>query len=137
MSKKNLAIIVIAVILIIIGIIILNNNKDNDNSNASSSTGQTTVVENPIIEKKTNGTYEIYNTDLNTNSGTTKIKATVKNISKSTTPEQFIDIVLLDKSGNELGTIKATVPSLDSGVATEISAESLKVYTNIYDFKIK
>lgn len=137
MSKKNLAIIIIAVVLIIIGIIILNNNKDNDNSNASSSTGQTTVVENPIIEKKTNGTYEIYNTDLNTNSGTTKIKATVKNISKSTTPEQFIDIVLLDKSGNELGTIKATVPSLDSGVATEISAESLKVYTNIYDFKIK
>ena len=137
MSKKNLAIILIAVVLIIIGIIILNNNKDNDNSNASSSTGQTTVVENPIIEKKTNGTYEIYNTDLNTNSGTTKIKATVKNVSNSTTPEQFIDIVLLDKSGNELGTIKATVPSLDSGVATEISAESLKVYTNIYDFKIK
>ena len=136
MSKKNLAIIIIAVVLIIIGIIVLKNNKDKNNNNTSN-TQQTTITENPIIEKKTNGTYEIYNTDLNTNSGTTKIKATVKNVSNSTTPEQFIDIVLLDKSGNELGTIKATVPSLDSGVATEISAESLKVYTNIYDFKIK
>ncbi len=137
MSKKNLAFIIIVILLIIIGIIIiLNNNKDN-NDNTTLNTEQTEVVENPIIEKKTNGTYEIYNTNLSTNSGTTKIKAIVENVSKSTTPEQFIDIVLLDKDNNELGIIKATVPTLNSGKATEISAESLKVYQNVYNFKIR
>lgn len=135
MSKKNLIVIIIAVILIILGIIYLNSNKDGNNN--ASGVEQTVVAKNPILDKKTNGIYEIYNTNITTKNGTTEIEATIKNVSSSKTPEQFIDIVLLDKNNNELGTIKATIPSLESGEATTVAVESFKVYSNIYNFKIK
>ena len=133
MSKKNLAIIIIAVVLIIVGTIFLRN-RGNDNSK---NTQTTQVVESPIAKKKTNGTFDVYNTDITTNTGSTKISATIENISGKETKEQMVEIVLLDKNNNELGTIKVSVPSLKAGVATELSAETLTVYNDIYDFKIK
>lgn len=135
MSKNNLILIIVAIILIITGLIYLNKSKDT----ADKTGGQQAVEVNqsPVAEKKENGTYEMYNTDIKTDSGSTKITATIKNVSANTTPEQFIELVLLDKQNKELGTIKTIVPSLGSGVATNISAESLKLYENIYDFKIK
>lgn len=136
MSKKNLVFIIIAVILIIIGIILLNNNKQKDNEN-NMEVKRTEIAANPIADKKTNGIFEIYNTSITTNTGSTRIKAAVKNVSGTRTEEQFINIELLDKNNNELGIIKVNIPSLENGEATTISAESLKVYENIYDFKIK
>lgn len=135
MSKKNLIFIIIAIILIILGIIYLNKNKDGNNNTPG--VDQTVVAQDPILDKKTNGTYEIYNTNISTKKGTTEIEATIKNVSGETTPEQFIDIVLLDKNNNELGTIKTTIPSLGNGESTIVAAESFIVYSNIYNFKIK
>ena len=48
-----------------------------------------------------------------------------------------VNIVLIDKNGTEIGTITTTVPSLEVNKTTEIYAEDLMVYENIYDFKIK
>ena len=134
MSKKNLIIIIVAVILIIVGVILLKNNSKSKENNAG---GTTTVVESPIAKKKTNGTFDMYNTDITTDTGSTKITATIENISGKTTPQQLLEVVLLDKNSNELGTVKLSVPELEAGVATEVLTESLKVYEGIYDFKIK
>lgn len=136
MSKKNLVIIIIAIILIIIGVVLLKRNKESQQQNIKT-TEQTQTVESPIIQKKTNGTYEIFNTNIKTDTGSTRIKAAVKNISGAATPQQTIDLVLLDKNNKEIATIKTIIPALENGVTTTISVEDLKVYDNIYDFKIK
>lgn len=135
MSKKNIAVIVVAIILIIImGIKLMSNNKDTNGDAENSSQTQTT---NPVATKKSNGTFEIYNTDIKTNTGSTRLRATVRNISGSKTEQQIIEIALIDKEQNEVGTIMATIPSLEDEGTTEISSEDLKVYENIYDFRIK
>lgn len=133
MSKKNLALIVVALVLIIIlgAKMIMNKNSKSENSqDISEPTTKVATV-------KENGTFKIYNTNISTDTGSTKIKATVKNISNSTTEEQKIEIQLVDKDENEVGVITTVIPKLESGKSTIISAESLKVYENIYDFKIK
>lgn len=136
MSKKNIIFIIIAVVLIIIGIIFLNNRSVDNKSN--SGTQQGTVVDQPkTSEVKTNGTYQMYNTSITTDTGSTIIKGTIKNISNSDTPKQSVSIVLLDKNNNEINTFKATVAALKSGEATTVYVESLKVYDNIYDFRIE
>lgn len=133
MSNKNKILIIVAIILIIIlsiGLIKNKNNVTNQGQEAEKTT-------NLVATKKTNGTFEIYNTDIKTDAGTTKITATIKNISVNKTVEQKIELLLLDYSGNEIETIIVTVPSLESGKSTIISAESLTVYENIKDFSIK
>ena len=133
MSKKNLALIVIAITLIIIfGVKLIM--SDDSNSENSQNISEPT---NKVATVKENGTFKIYNTNISTDTGSTKIKATVKNISNNTTEEQKIEIQLVDKDGNEIGVIATIIPKLESGKSTIISAESLKVYENIYDFKIK
>ena len=137
MSKKNLVIIIIAIILIIIGIVLLKRNNESQSQTDNTKTEQPQTVASPIIQKKSNGTYEIFNTNIKTDTGSTRIKAAVKNVSGVATPQQTVDLVLLDKNNNELGTIKTIIPSLENGASTTISVEDLKVYENIYDFKIK
>ena len=136
MSKTNKIVIILAIILIIIfGAILIN--KDNDTQNNTHVIQTQTQAVNPISTKKTNGTFEIYNTDIKTSTGSTKLTANIKNISGSKTERQRVEIILIDKNGNELGTINTTVPSLEVNATTQITTEDLKVYENIYDFKIR
>ena len=132
MSKKNIIIIIIALILIIILGVNLNKKK-----NGISEEVQLEETINQVSTKKTNEVFEIYNTDITNDSGSTKITATIKNISGNKTEEQKINLVLIDTKGKEIGKLIVTVPSLESGKSTLISAESLTVYENIYDFIIK
>lgn len=142
-NKKNTVVTIILIIILILLILIINKSRNN-NVNRSYNVSNTTASERETIEnlnkvatKKSNGIYEIYNTDIKTNTGSTKITATIKNISSNKTVRQRVEITLLDKNGNEVGTIITTIPSLEVNGTTEISAEDLKVYENVYDFKIK
>lgn len=138
MSKTNKIVIIIAVILIIIlGMIAMNNKSRDNSSNNNISNKSQTETTNQIATKKSNRTFEIYNTNIKTNTGSTKLTATIKNISGSKTERQKLEIVLVDKNSNEIGTLMTTIPSLNVDDTTEIIAEDLKVYENIYDFKIK
>lgn len=138
MSNKNLILIIVAIILIIIlSWVKLKNNKNNEeivNSNQENVVEETT---NLIATTKTNGTFEIFNTDITTDTGATVITATVKNVSGTRTEEQKIEIVLLDEENNEIGNMTVTVPSLGADALTEIKSQKLTVIKNIYDFKIK
>lgn len=136
MSKGNKIFIGIAIVLIIICVVIMINNKKEDTVTPNSTSNEVTIT-NPISTKKSNGTYEIYNTDIKSNGGMTKMTATIKNVSGNIVEEKIIEISLKDSSGNEIGTMKVTVPTLESGKTTKISAESWKEYNNIYDFEIK
>ena len=138
MNKTNKFIIIVALILIIVfGVILLNRMNKSDNNSENVSAVKTTETTNKVATKKSNGTFEIYNTDIRTNTGSTVLTATIKNVSGSKIEKQMIEIVLLDKNNKEIGTMKTTIPSLEAGTTTEITAEDLQVYENIYDFKIK
>ncbi len=131
MTKKNLILIVITLILIaIIGAKLINRNN-------ASQKGQIEERENKVATIKQTSEYEIYNTDIKTEGGSTKITATVKNISGRKTEQKEIEIVLLDKNENEIGRVRAIVPSLEKESIAEISAESLTVYENVVDFRIE
>ena len=135
MSKKNIIITIIAIIVIItLSILVINLISNSNKDMGKNANNQTT---NQVATKKSNYIFEIYNTDIKTNTGSTRFTATVKNISKNKIEKQRIEIILMDKEENEIGTIFTTIPSLESKETAEISAEDLKVYENIYDFKIK
>ena len=130
MTKKNLILIVIILILIvIIGAKLINRNSPSQN-------GQIEERTNKIATIKKTTEYEIYNTDINVEGGSTKIKMTVKNISGKKTEQNEMEIVLLDEKENEIGKVKTIVPSLEKESVAEISAESLTIYENIEDFRI-
>lgn len=130
MGKTNKIIILIAIILIVILGIKIITNKNKDKQEVKETTNQ-------IATKKSNEKFEIYNIDIKTDSGSTKFTATIENISGKKTEQQRIEIILIDKNENEIGTIIATIPSLENNEISEIVAEDLKVYNDIYDFKIK
>ena len=135
MNKINLIRIIISIVIgtILISIFVINlKNKMSEEYNISNE-NQTT---NQIAIKKSNGVFEIYNTDIKTNDRTTKLTATVKNITANKTEKQIVQIILIDIEQNEIGRMLVTVPSLESNQATEISSEDLRVYDNIYNFKI-
>lgn len=135
MNKINLIRIIISIVIgtILISIFVINlKNKKSEEYNISNE-NQTT---NQIAIKKSNGVFEIYNTDIKTNDRTTKLTATVKNITTNKTEKQIVQIILIDIEQNEIGRMLVTVPSLESNQATEISSEDLRVYDNIYNFKI-
>lgn len=135
MNKINLIRIIISIVIgtILISIFVINlKNKKSEEYNISNE-NQTT---NQIAIKKSNGVFEIYNTDIKTNDRTTKLTATVKNITANKTEKQIVQIILIDIEQNEIGRMLVTVPSLESNQATEISSEDLRVYDNIYNFKI-
>lgn len=137
MSKNNKILIAVCVVLIIIGLIILNVNKNKNKETTSTTNTETEATQSAVVEKKSNGTYEMFNSKLNAGAGKTEVITYVKNVSDVATPERFVDIILLDKDNNELGTMKANVPALQPGQTTQISAESTKVYENVYNFAIK
>lgn len=132
MDKKKIAIILLIAILVIVLIAVLVNK--NDNNEVINNDG---VALNPISTKKTTSKYEMYNTDIKVGSGTTKITAEVENISNTVTDEQKVTVVLLNKEGNELGTIPVTIPKLDVGKSAKISTQVLTEYEGIYDFRLE
>ena len=135
MNKINLIRIIISIVIgtILISIFVINLKYKKSEEYNISNENQTT---NQIAIKKSNGVFEIYNTDIKTNDRTTKLTATVKNITANKTEKQIVQIILIDIEQNEIGRMLVTVPSLESNQATEISSEDLRVYDNIYNFKI-
>ena len=70
------------------------------------------------------------------NQGNTILTADVTNTTSSDQPGFLVDIVLLDKSGKELGTIPGAVVETQAGETIEIRAEITEDYVNAYDIKL-
>ena len=117
----------------VLGIIIVKNVSKDENT-ADEKIGVTT---NQVATKKKIDKYEVYNTDIKSEHGRTEITATVKNVTEKRAEQQRVTIVLLDKNKKEIGQLAATIPSLEAGKSTNISAESLTEYKDIYDFEIR
>lgn len=163
-EKIMIAILVVITAVVIIAFVVTRN-KDTKGgtstqgaSTSGTSTSQTStsgtkiddyVIEMPDGEKENTSeklketkifdeALEVSDLKLTEKDGMTKVTGTVKNVSKEASTESAVTIVLLNKSGEELGTIPCYVKSLEPEETTSLQAERtlLDSAVNAYDLKM-
>lgn len=94
-------------------------------------------VSDKLSEIKTFGNYEVSNIQLTENNGQSFILADVKNIGDTKLEVVLIDIILLDKDGNEITTTNGIIGDIEPGATTQLNASATTDFVNAYDFSIK
>ncbi len=79
----------------------------------------------------------ISNISFEEKNGETILKATLMNKTESVQATFLGDIVLMDKSGNEIGRIPVRVSEMQAGEIRDIEATITESYANAYDFKLE
>lgn len=150
-SEKKLIIILLVILVIVAIIFFIARRGKNGEENTVQNTQNNTVVEEfvQVLEdgtklntstklsetKKVNG-LEIGNIQLTNSNGQTVLLADVTNNSGAATDLTLLDIILLDKAGNELGKVGGIISPLEVGGKTQLNASMMMDYSNAYDFKI-
>ena len=148
-NKKIWIIVIAIIILIVIGIIVAFIVKRNQESEGgeTSETGEEFVqvlddgskinTSSKLEETKTLNGLEFTNMKLTTIDNMTVLSATVTNTTDEPIDSTEVNLILLDKDGNEIDTIVSTISSIEAGASTEISAGITADYSNAYDFRIE
>ena len=159
MKKKEkraiLILVLVAVVIIAVIWFATKGNKNNVGGSAKQGTTSSQSVAPDAAVTKTQEDGSVENTsnkvkesrDLNgfkvtnillkkDNQGNTILTADVTNTTSSDQPGFLVDIVLLDKSGKELGTIPGAVVETQAGETIELRAEITEDYVNAYDIKL-
>jgi len=93
-------------------------------------------ISNKLAETKTFGDYEISNIQLTESDGLSKILADVKNIGTTDAETKFIEIVVVDESGNELVSMNSMIGEVAAGETIQLNASATADFANAYDFTI-
>ena len=89
-----------------------------------------------LKEVKDEEGFEISDIEFKEKNGETVLTARVTNMTDSDQESFFGNIVLLDKSGNELGRIPVMISATQKGESIRIEASITERYANAYDFKL-
>lgn len=152
-EKRMIAILIaITVVVIIIGIVMgINNSKKAKQETEGAGAGENVVVEefvqvlddgtklntsSKLQETKTIDGMEVSNFQLTEKDNETLLLGTVTNVSSETRGGYPVDIKIVDKEGNEIGTIGGLIPELEPGQSTDLISSSTLDYANAYDFTI-
>ncbi|MBR1883606.1 MAG: FxLYD domain-containing protein [Clostridia bacterium] len=157
MSKisKVLIISLIMIVVVVVAFAIVgsgNKNKGNvQETNVSEQTQKEVVYEEfvqvqadgtklnkseELNKDKTLGTLVFKDIQLTNKNGQTVLIANVTNTGASKTDIKEVSIIILDKEGNELGTVVGVVIPLNAGQTTQFNTSMQRDYANAYDFKI-
>ena len=151
MKKQEKRMILILLIILVIVVIIFFATRGEKQENISENTEDNTVVEEfvqvlddgtklntstKLNETKTVDGLEIGNIQLTNQNDQTVLLADVTNNSGKATDVILIDIILLDKQGNELGIVGGIISPLAIGETTQLNTSMMIDYANAYDFKI-
>lgn len=150
-SEKKLVIILLVILAIIAVVFFITRRWNAGEENVIQNTESNAVVEEfvQVLEdgtklntstklsetKNVNG-LEIGNIQLTNSNGQTVLLADVTNNSGAATDLTLLDIILLDKDGNELGKVGGIISPLEVGGKTQLNASMMMDYANAYDFKI-
>lgn len=85
--------------------------------------------------KEVNG-LKFENIQLTEQNGQSVLLADVTNNSDKTTDLTLVDVVLLDKDGNEIVTVGGIISPLQAGEKTQFNTSMTLDYANAYDFRI-
>lgn len=135
---KKILILALIIIGIIIAIVSIVNKKDNtQNALAQESTETETINSPKLKEQRKYEEITITNVEIQKNENQNYILIDVKNENSYSTEAKNITICLLDSQGNELASIPAMIPTLDSEETIQISASTIKNIDNSYDYRIE
>ena len=100
------------------------------------SNGNKVNISEEVKKEKTYGSLVFKNMQITNDGKQTVFLAEVTNISEEETGMTEIDIIVIDKEGNELGKVGGLIMPLKPGETTQFNSSSQLDYANIYDFKI-
>ena len=89
-----------------------------------------------LNQAKTLGDLSFENIQLTNQNGQSVLLADVTNTGSTATELKTVDIIVLDKEGNELGTVGGLIIPLQPGQSTQFNSSVQTDYANAYDFKI-
>ena len=148
-EKRMLLILVIVSALIITIIWFVTRNKEDNNVGETTENveqGEFTKVEadgtivntsEKLNENKQNIGFEITNINFIKRGNETILTARVTNNTGAEQGSFFGKIVLLDKSGKEIGRIPVMISETQSGEAIDIETSITESYANAYDFRLE
>lgn len=151
-EKRMLLILVIVSVLIITIIWLATRNKENNNvgeigkSTENVEQGEFTKVESDgtivntsekLKENKENVGFSITNINFVKKGNETILTARITNNTNSNQDSFFGKIILLDKSGKEMGRIPVMISETQKGEAIDIETSITESYANAYDFRLE
>ncbi len=147
-------VIIIAVIIVTMAIGLIKKNSNHNDENIQNKDNTNNQVEEQVEEYvkeqdgiKTNISdklrqsrefegYKVDKIELTSQSSQTQLIAEMTNNSGVDKTAMLIDIVLLDKDGNEIVTLGGIIPATNAGETSQLNVNSSLNYANAYDFKI-
>ena len=146
-KKKKMLLILILVAIVIIAIVYAvtrPNEKENPNVQNTvkeefvqqQQDGTKVNVSNKLKEEKEIDGLKIGNIQLTEKNGQSVLLATVTNSSSRNTEAFLVDIILYDKTGNQIAKIPGVVSGTKAGQSVELRVGITEDYANAYDFKI-
>lgn len=148
-EKRGLLILILVAIAIITTLAIITNRKGKEVN--SDSTEENKVVEE-FVQVLENGTklntstklsetkivdgLKIGNIQLTMQNGQSVLLADAENDTGKDIDIMLLDIILLDKNGNELTTIAGIVGDLKAGEKQQLNSSVTSDYANAYDFRV-
>lgn len=124
-KKIFIALIVIVLLLVVILVVLPLFKKDIKISS-----------KDKISEEKTFENYKIKETTISYEDETTVFDTKIENISSDIVPARGLNIILLDKDGNEITSIGVYLKDMQAGEVIDTKAVISEKIENIYDLKI-
>ena len=90
-----------------------------------------------LTKDKTFKTFSFKNIQLTNGNGQSQLLADVTNTGSEKTDWQYVNIVVLDKDGNEVGKVAGVIMPLNPGQSTQFNSSTQIDYINAYDFKVE
>ena len=150
-NEKRMILILLLILIIAIIIFIVNKNKKEDNKEENINKNNITTEE--FVEVLEDGTkantskelkrpkeiegLEITNIQLTEKEGQTVLLANVTNSTEKDTEVIGINIVILDKKGEEIAKIPGAIPPLKTRETKQLNIGITEDYANAYNFRVE
>lgn len=142
-EKKGVLALIVVLIIVIVIVVIFKTTKENKGEEKAEEyveildDGTKLNVSEQLKESKKIDGVEITDIQLTEQNGQSVLLANAINTTNTETVVMPINIIVLDKSGNEIGKIPGVIAPLKQGETKQLNVGITEDYSNAYDFKIE
>lgn len=142
-EKKGVLALIVVLIIVIAIVVIFKTTKENKGEEKAEEyveildDGTKLNVSEQLKESKKIDGVEITDIQLTEQNGQSVLLANAINTTNTETVVMPINIIVLDKSGNEIGKIPGVIAPLKQGETKQLNVGITEDYSNAYDFKIE
>lgn len=145
-DEKRMILILIVALVVVLGIFLANRNKKEENEVKENKVAEEFVqvledgtklnTSTELGKTKQVGAFKFEKIQLTEQGSQTVLLAEVSNTSNSKTEVTIVDVILLDRNGEEIVKVKGIIKDLEPGESTQFNTSMTLDYANAYDFKI-